>query len=255
MTQHKDLKKLVRIRMSKTGEAYTAARAVLLAKKGRGETPGGSAVAASPQALAAPHDYATLAGMSDDAVAAKTGCNWAKWVRSLDAHGMAARPHREIAEFVHEKYKIPGWWAQTVTVGYERIKGLREIGQRRGGSYEAAKSKTVPVPLAVLYRAWRDERKRASWLGAVELTVRKATAERSLRITWEDGTSVELWFTAKGEAKSSVAVQHVGLPTKADAEARKLYWAGRLAALATFLTGAAAVKRSRGAAAASEEIA
>jgi hypothetical protein len=29
-------------------------------------------------------------------------------------------------------YKIPGWWAQTVTVGYERIKGLRAVGEASG---------------------------------------------------------------------------------------------------------------------------
>ena len=50
-----------------------------------------------------------------------------------------------------EKYKVPGWWAQTVTVGYERIKGLRAVGQRRDGTFEANKSRTFAVPLARLY--------------------------------------------------------------------------------------------------------
>lgn len=232
MTQHKDLKKLVRARMSKTGEAYTAARAVLVAKKSRAET---TPPVSAPAPPAAAPDFATLAGISNETITAKTGCGWEKWVRSLDHHGMAEKPHKEIAQFVHETYNIPGWWAQSVTVGYERIKGLREIGQRRGGGYEANKSKTVAVPISNLYRAWRDKRSRDRWLGEVELTVRKATPERSMRITWEDGTSVELWFTAKGEEKSNVAVQHVGLATKQDAEARKVYWGEQLMALAEFL--------------------
>ena len=37
MTQNKDLKRLVRARMKKTGEAYTAARAQIM-KKGRPTT-------------------------------------------------------------------------------------------------------------------------------------------------------------------------------------------------------------------------
>jgi hypothetical protein len=57
---------------------------------------------------------------------------------------------------VREKYKIPGWWSQTVAVGYERIKGLRAIGQRMDGSFEASKSRTFAVPLARLYGAFRN---------------------------------------------------------------------------------------------------
>ncbi len=234
MPQHKDLKRLTRSRMAKTGESYTSARSVLLAKKARAAAPPPAAKPAQ-KPLEKP-DYAALAGMSDEAVAAKTGCTWDKWVRSLDAHDMASKPHREIAEFVHEKYKIPGWWAQNVTVGYERIKGLREKGQRRDGGYEASKSKTVAVPVARLYRAFRDKRLRERWLPGIELTVRTATPERSMRVTWDDGTSLEIGFFPKGDDKSQVAISHVKLASKADAEARKAFWAERLAALTELLT-------------------
>jgi hypothetical protein len=240
MPKQKDLKRLTRSRMQKTGESYTTARARLLEKRERSKTPPVPAPRA-PRAPAAENaDYAALAGMSDEAVRARTGCAWDKWVYVLDAKGAASWPHREIAEYVHETYKVSGWWAQTVTVGYERIKGLREIGQRRSGSYEANKSKTLPVPLARLYRAWRDRRLRARWLPGVELTVRKATPERSMRITWDDGTSVEVGFFAKGDAKSQLQVQHSKLASKADAEARKAYWAERLAALAAMIAGQSA---------------
>jgi hypothetical protein len=234
MPKQKDLKRLTRSRMQKTGESYAAARAQLLAKKDRSRPAPAPPSPPTPPA-AETLDYAALAGMSDETVKAKTGCGWERWVRALDAKGAASWSHTEIAEYVSEKYKIPGWWAQTVTVGYERIKGLREIGQRRSGSYEAAKSKTVAVPIARLYRAFNDKRTRARWLPGVALTVRKAAAERSMRITWDDGTSVELYFVAKGEAKSQVAVQHGKLVSKADAEARKAYWGERLGALAELL--------------------
>lgn len=65
--------------------------------------------------------------------------------------------------------------------------------------------------------------------------MRKATKNKSMRITWEDGTSVELWFTAKGKAKSQVAVSHRKLPDNATAARLKEYWAERLAALADVL--------------------
>ena len=132
---------------------------------------------------------------------------------------------------MHEKYKIPGWWAQTVTVGYERIKGLRAIGQRRSGAFEASKSRTFAVPLARLFRSFRDPRQRARWLPDVALTVRSATPEKYMRITWPDRTSVAVGFLAKGSAKSQVAIQHEKLPDQAAAVRLKAYWSERLDAL------------------------
>jgi uncharacterized protein YndB with AHSA1/START domain len=143
--------------------------------------------------------------------------------------------HRAIAEIVHGSYKVPGWWTQAVTVGYERIKGLREIGQRRSGEYEASRSKTLPVPVARLYKAFASARIRNKWLPDVKVTVRKATPERSIRMTWEDGTSVEVWFVKKGETRSVVQVAHRKLTSRKEIAARKVFWGEKLSALGEVL--------------------
>lgn len=182
-------------------------------------------------------DYASLAGMSDAAVEAKTGCRWEKWVYVLDRVKAHEWEHREIAEHLHTTYRVGEWWCQMVTVGYERIKGLRAIGQRRSGAWEAGRSRTLAVPVARLFAAWHDPKQRRRWLPEPKLVVRTATPDRSLRITWPDGTSVECWFTAKGPARSSVAVTHTRLASPADAERRKAYWGERLDALGEWLGG------------------
>ncbi len=230
MPTNKDFKRLVRARMLKTGEAYTTARAHLLTKK---QIPD-PAPARAPVRV----DYAKLAGMSDATIKGRTGCTWERWVKALDYAGAHAWPHREIAEYVHKKFKVPGWWSQTVTVGYERIKGLRAIGQRRDGGFETNKSKTFAVPLGRLYRAWSDARARARWLPGVALTVRTATQNKSMRITWPDHTSVQLAFIRKGRAKSQVSVQHGKLADQAAATRLKAYWAERLAELGAMLAPA-----------------
>ena len=227
MPANKDFKRLVRTRMRKTGESYTTARMQLLNRKLSAIRPESTASAAT---VAAPTDYAKLAGMSDAAVKAKTGCTWERWVAALDYHGADAWSHRAIAEFIHDKYKVPDWWTQMVTVGYERIKGLRDRGQRRDGRYEATKSKVFAVPLARLYRVFADKRTRLRWLPAVNLIVRTATPNKSMRITWTDGTSVELGFMSKGDAKAQVQIQHRRLD-KAGAIRMKQYWTERLAVL------------------------
>lgn len=226
MPKNKDLKRLARSRMKKTGESYTAARTQLIRK---------TSAKKKTATIAAPGiDYARLAGMSDETIKAKTGCTWEKWVYVLDKAGAMEMSHTAIAKLVHDKYKIGSWWAQGVTVGYERIKGLRARGQRRDGKWEASKSKTFPVPVDELFEAWSSAKTRAKWLPGVKLAVRKATANKSIRITWPDGSGVEVSFLSKGE-KSQVAVQHSKLTSKADADARKKFWGERLAALGDLL--------------------
>ncbi len=46
---------------------------------------------------------------------------------ALDYVNAHTWPYRKIAEYVQKKFKVQDWWAQTVTVGYERIRGLREL--------------------------------------------------------------------------------------------------------------------------------
>lgn len=216
MPANKDFKRLVRARMAKTGEAYTAARSHLLAQR--------------PQPAAAP-SFEQLAGIRDATVKARTGCTWERWVWHLDQAGAADWSHRAIAEHVRRRYRTPMWWTQAVTVGYERIKGLRAVGQRRNGDFEAGKSKTVTAPVRRVYRAFRDARARRRWLGDVDLTVRTAVPDKSMRVTWPDGTSVEWYFVPKGPEKCQVAVQHVKLSDRDAADRMKTYWAERLGTL------------------------
>jgi hypothetical protein len=248
MPTNRDFKRLVRGRMQKTGESYTTARMHLLQRPRFRRTPPVPAALAAPAAPPAPAppapaDYARLAGMSDAAVKAKTGCTWERWVWALDRVEAHTWPHRDIAHYVHEKYRVRGWWAQMVTVGYERIRGLRQIGQRRGGGFEASKSRTFAVPVARLFRACSDARTRARWLPGVRLTMRTATRDRSLRITWPDGTPVALWFVRKGAARSQVALQHAGLADRAAATRLKAYWTERLDALGRVLARPARRRR------------
>ena len=222
MTANKDFKRLVRARMQKTGESYTAARSHF--------TPARPRTAAPPKL-----DYARLAGRSDEILKQRTGCTWERWVKALDHVRAYEWTHRDIARHVSERYKIDGWWAQSVTVGYERIKGLRAIGQRRSGAWEANKSRTFGVPVATLFRAFHDARRRVRWLVEVKPTVRTATAGKSMRMSWPDGSLVVVGFTAKGPAKSQVAIQHEKLPDQATADRMKAYWTERLEALASRL--------------------
>ena len=229
MPHNKDLKRLVRARMRKTGEAYTAARAHITTK------PKATPIAKTARRGTNKIDYAALAGTSDATIKAKTGCTWERWVGALDYLGAKEMPHRDIAALVSKKYKIDGWWAQSVTVGYERIKGLRARGQRRDGSYEANKSRTFDVPITKLFEAWTDSKLRERWLNGETVKIRTATAPKSMRLGWSDGSIIAVGFIPKGKSRSSVALSHTKLPDKATADRLKQFWSDRLDALGEVL--------------------
>jgi hypothetical protein len=239
MPVNNDLKRLVRARMKKTGEAYTAARAHITTKSKK--LPASKAAASATRATAAaaikPAEYAAVAGMSDETIKAKTGCTWERWVYALDRRGAEQMSHGEVAALINEKDKVDGWWSQMVTVGYERIKGLRARGQRLDGTYEASKSRTFNVPVTKLFEAWADAGVRSRWLNGESVKVRTAASPKSMRLDSTDGGIVAVWFTPKGKSKSSVALAHTKLPDRATADRLKQYWSERLDALGEVLSG------------------
>jgi hypothetical protein len=127
---------------------------------------------------------------------------------------------------------VDGWWAQGVTVGYERARGLRAPGQRRGGLFEATASKTVAVPVDRLYEAFADPAQRERWLPGASVEVRTARPGKSIRAGWDDGsTRLVIGFTARGDAKSQVALVHERIPDAETAERLKAFWRERVAVL------------------------
>jgi hypothetical protein len=213
MTRQKSFKRVVRARMEKTGESYTTARASLLA-------------AAEPKASDAP-----AFTISDDAIRRRTGRGWEEWLDLLDAWGAADRPHKEIARWLREEHGVDGWGAQSVTVSYERARGLRAVGERPQG-FSVTAQRTVAAPVDRLYEAFVDESLRERWLPGGELRERTATKPKSARFDWGDGaTRVIVGFAAQGKAKSTVALEHERLPDAEEAQRMKAFWRERLGAL------------------------
>ena len=145
------------------------------------------------------------AGMSDAAVRAKT----AGFGASGSRRSMPTAPRccltgrlRACSRRSTTCHRGGRRWSPWVT---SASRGLREVGQRRGGqragTYDANKSRTFPgsrrrallAPVATRglvragFPAW-------TWWSA------RATPSRSLRLTWQDGTKLELMFFPKGRS-------------------------------------------------------
>ena len=217
MTTQKSFKRAVRERMAKTGERYTAARAHLL----------------PADATAAP---AYTPAMSPDAVRRATGREWDEWFALLDAWGASERPHKAIAAWLAAEHGVPGWWAQNVTVEYERSRGLRAPGSGRDGLFSVGASRTIAVPVDRLYEAFVDTEVRERWLPGDRVRERTVLPHRSARFDWEDGpTRLVVGFAEKGPAKAQVALSHERVPDANVAAELKAYWRERLGVLKALL--------------------
>lgn len=163
--------------------------------------------------------------ISEEAVQAATGKNWQDWFRLLDDAGAARMTHKEIVGIVgrlDEDDRVSGWWRQSIAVAYEKARGLREKHEHVDG-YSVSASKTIPAIADQLFAAWEDEGVRQRWLSE-SLTIRKATPPKSLRITWHDGSHVDVYIYPKGDAKAQVSLEHKKLPGRDEAERQKAFW-------------------------------
>ena len=161
--------------------------------------------------------------ISSDAVKARTGKTWAQWFVVLDKAGARKMTHKEIVALLSKKPGMGPWWQQMVTVGYEQAKGLRAKHEKPDG-FEISRGKTIKVPVGELYEAWGNARRRAEWLPGAKLTIRKATENKTLRVTWGDGSNIEVRFYPKGAAKTQITVQHGRLASSKVAAKQKAFW-------------------------------
>lgn len=174
-------------------------------------------------------------GMSDESILRATGKTWDEWFVLLDAWEATSKDHTDIARYVATELGVGDWWAQMLTVGYERARGLRKLHETKQG-FTGNASKTVAVPIEQLYTAFLDESIRDRWLETGFLTLRTAQENRSARFDVTTGGILELWFTDKG-MKSSVALGQSKLADADEVAEWKAFWKERLGRLNKLLTG------------------
>jgi len=88
----------------------------------------------------------------------------------------------------------------------------------------------VALPVERLFDAFHAEATRPRRLPE-GVTIRTATAPKSIRMSWPDDTSVEVYFTGKGPNRSALQVQHRKLPHQEAVQEMKAFWGEVLAGL------------------------
>ena len=90
--------------------------------------------------------------MSDAAIKAKTGRDWAEWFAALDRAGAAKCDHAGIATIAREDLGAGSWYGQMVAVSYERVRGIRAANQKCDGEFFGQRHQSGECALAAPVR-------------------------------------------------------------------------------------------------------
>ena len=215
MTRNESFKRRVRARMAKTGEKYGAARRVLIDQAG---------------APRGPSDWVSEPQHPDALVKENTGRGWEEWRDLIDAWPGHTDGHGAVASWLQREHGVEGWWAQAVTVGWERISGYRLPGQMADGTFTANASATITIDTAALRELLLDDSGRADLFPGMETTLRSRPTSKNLRFGMPDGVAM-LWVDAKEEGRATVGVQHAKLSSPESVQHWKEFWRDWLRAL------------------------
>src|SRR5687767_5389001 len=238
MTRARALKQTIRARAAKTGERYTTARRHVLRELNQTSATAKAVALQTSVATTAekPATKTTKGAISNASVLKKTGKDLAHWCAVLDKFGAVEKGHTASARHLYETHGVDGWYAQGITVSYERERGVRGVNQRCDGAWEVSVSKTVTATTAQLVKAFTDTRKRNDWIGEADPKLARAMAEgvadkkskgfvvrpdglARFRYRW-DGSIVQLYAYPKPGGKMALTVQHTRL---ADGDAVERY--------------------------------
>jgi hypothetical protein len=173
--------------------------------------------------------------ISEEAVKKSTGKSWNEWFLLLNKAGAKKLEHKAIAEMLHKKHGLSGWWSQMVTVQYEQeIKG-RKMHEKPEG-FQISKSKTFPFSLPKIFSAVQFPSQRKNWLKNFEFTITKSTKNKSIRGKWDGGkTNIEFQFYLKDNTKTQLVIQHSKISSGKEAEKLKTFWKTNLENLHNYL--------------------
>ena len=176
-----------------------------------------------------------IATMPTDQPRPTTGHDRAFWFAELDAWGAAGRPYREIADWL------------TDGAGPQRLVGAEAHRRIRGGA-RAARSRRAARRHLLGRREPDGGRPGREGLRGASRTRPPASAgcpaspsrcvrpsRKVVRLGWPDGTRVQAQFDARGQNRTTVAVEHQRLPDAAQVPTMRTYWQERLEALRSLL--------------------
>jgi hypothetical protein len=160
-----------------------------------------------------------------------------EWFALLDAWDGTTHNHTEIARHVCETYGIDGWWAQSVTVGYERARGMRALHERPDAfPYECQQDLSRPVER--LFAAFVEHDRARSAGSKASRAAPSHPASRPVGAFRRSAgeTRLAITFCRQRTEKAALSSSRSALAGAEDVARWKALWKGAARSLASYLT-------------------
>lgn len=161
MTDAKKLKRKIRDRASRTGESYAAARRHVLVEVDRARAE------RTAEAASTARSQPAGGAVTEARCIEVTGHGFDHWFSVLDRFRATHEGHAAAARHLQQHHALSAWYAQSITVQYERARGLRQANEAPGG-FQVSVSRTLPGAISDTRRFLSDEDVRESWLALLD---------------------------------------------------------------------------------------
>ncbi len=241
MTQSNKLKKKIRARAQKTGESYAAAREHVLVDLDKKRTH------RTQKTVDTARQSPAKGAVSEKKCIEQTGHGFDHWFAVLDRFGAPQKGHRLSAKHLTVDHNVSAWYAQSLTVMYERAKGLREVNQSCEGDFQFSLTRVVPTSVETSRRAVALAAGRRGWIEDVPpparpvvepalhgLRFKAARGGLQARVKTDHGTVV-VEIMPKPNGRSQLGVHVNKLSSQKERQAQQAVWRAGIDALAAHL--------------------
>lgn len=173
----------------------------------------------------------------------KTGKSLSAWIEELDKHQAVDWTHKQVVAYLVDQHHLDDWWAQTITVAYEKHHGKRILGETQDAGFEVGAQRTFPIDATELWELLMSPEGTELWLGErvdipldknrtfsaagylYEIRSLKDGVKLRLRKTVVDESSstIQFYVTAKKD-KATLLIHHEKLQDAPQRTAMKAHW-------------------------------
>ncbi|MFP4311139.1 MAG: hypothetical protein ACLFS9_04050 [Nitriliruptoraceae bacterium] len=170
-----------------------------------------------------PRGWIADPGVAVEVVRERTGRDWDQWRTLIDAWPGHTDGHTAVARWLEHEHAIDGWWAQQVTVGWERITGRRLPNQLADGTFTAGRSATRSLDADAVRTRLLDDAGRAAIFPGMATELRSRPTSKNVRIGLPEGVA-EVSLATRSDGRVTVTIQHQKLPSPGSVTRWKAFW-------------------------------
>jgi uncharacterized protein YndB with AHSA1/START domain len=171
---------------------------------------------------------------------------WKEWRKILSNVVSDDWSHKNIVSLLRKEYGISHWWAQTITIDYEKATGKRVTGQTYSAGFQIGVQTTVPLSKKKTWELLVSPEGIRTWLGDVKGfdfsegtkyqtengtvgEIRVLRPFHHVRLSWKpenwaESSTLQIAVVSKTEGKTALRIHHEKLTNEKVRNQMRAHW-------------------------------